>query len=175
MTWSLTIVAGHCIIMEMYSQAWHHLNTQIQRYAYIFCCIISAVGPWRKVCHSCVRRQQYKFDRSTLVFSRKYWNVTKLILFFRKPLICWRADGANGQGGIPEDRRVFMYELISIVACPPAELQLELATNIRKVSQCPEKVSLLYVKLGHTGLPSNYFNYKGCPWWWYVTKLIIYQ
>ena len=42
-----------------------------------------------------------------------------------------------------------MYELISIVACPAAELQLELATNIRKVSQCPEKASLPYVKLGH--------------------------
>ena len=42
-----------------------------------------------------------------------------------------------------------MYELISIVACPAAELQLELATNIRKVSQCQEKVSLLYVKMGY--------------------------
>ena len=152
MIWSLTIVAGHCIILEMNSQAPSMASSQhttsIQLYACIWY-IISAIGPWRKVCHSCVRRQQYKFDRSTLVFSRKYWNVTKLILFFRKPLICWRADGANGQGGIPEDRRVFMYELISIVACPAAELQLELATNLRKVSQCPEKASLPYVKLGH--------------------------
>ena len=32
-----------------------------------------------------------------------------------------------------------MYELISIVACPAAELQLELAMNLRKVSQCQEK------------------------------------
>ena len=38
------------------------------------------------------------------------------------------------------------------------------------VDDCPRKIRLMY-----TGLPSNNFNYKGCPWGWYAPKLIIYQ